>query len=80
MVQTQTDGWGEGLDIGVSFTLMSEMRDEARADRLEVVSGRGDKEVWKDISGQSLPLMFQKFRKIFAKQLTTTAGFCMSQI
>ena len=31
------------------------MRDEAKAGRLEVLSGRGDAETWEDVSGSSLP-------------------------
>ena len=70
LVQDEKDGWGEGLDIGVAWLAVKEMRDEACAERLEVVSGAGDDETWKEISGTSLPQMFQKFRKVFAKELT----------
>ena len=39
LIQDEKEGWGEGLDIGAAYTAISEMRDEATADRLEVVSG-----------------------------------------
>jgi len=39
-------------------------------DRLEVVSGHGASQSWKEISGGSLPRMFQVFRKTFAAELT----------
>ena len=70
LIQDCKEGWGEGLDIGVSFMAISEMRDEALAARLEVVSGHGENENWKEISGGSLPHMFQLYRSIFAAQLT----------
>ena len=70
LVQDEKEGWGEGLDIGVAWLAVKEMRDEACAERLEVVSGAGDDETWKEISGTSLPQMFQKYRKVFAKELT----------
>ena len=46
------------------------MRDEAVADRLEVVSGHRASQSWKEIPGGSLPCMFQIFRKTFAAELT----------
>ena len=70
LVQDEKKGWGEGMDIGVAWLAVKEMRDEACAERLEIVSGAGNDEIWKEISGTSLPPMFQKFRKVFAKELT----------
>ena len=70
LVQDAKQGWGEGLDIGLAFMAIKEMRDEAVADRLEVVSGHGASQSWKEISGGSLPRMFQIFRKTFAAELT----------
>jgi len=55
----------------VAWLAIKEMRDEARAERLEVVSGNGPNETWKEISAGSLPPMFSKFRKVFATELTT---------
>ena len=69
-MQMQPEGWGEGLDIGVSFAAIKEMRDEAIADRLEVITGRGERENWKEISASTLPTMFKTFRKVLAEQLT----------
>ena len=71
LVQDEKAGWGEGLDIGMAWLAIKEMRDEACAERLEVISGAGNDESWKEIAGTSLPPMFQKFRKVFAKELTT---------
>ena len=71
LVQDQKEGWGEGLDIGLSWMSTLEMRDEARHDRLEVVSGRGAAEAWKEINASSLPAMIKTFRTIFSAQLTT---------
>ena len=70
LVQDAQEGWGEGLDIGVSHLNMQAMRDEARAERLEVVSGRGATETWKEVSAASLPAMFKLFRIELAAQLT----------
>jgi len=70
LVQDEKAGWGEGLDIGLAYMAIREMRDEALADRLEVVSGHGASQNWKEISGGSLPRMFQIFRKTFAAELT----------
>ena len=47
------------------------MRDEAVAGRVELVSGRKESEVWKEVSGESLPSMFQTYRKLLATELTT---------
>ena len=70
LIQDCKEGWGEGLDIGVAHMAICEMRDEALAARLEVVSGHGANETWKEISATSLPNMFQIFRRIFAAQLS----------
>ena len=68
--QEEREGFGEGLDLGVSFLVLTVMRDEARADRLELVSGAKGSEVWKEASAGSLSTMFKTFRKEFASQLT----------
>ena len=47
------------------------MRDEARADRIELVSGRGETEVWKDSNSLALAPMFKTFRREFVAQLNT---------
>ena len=46
------------------------MRDEAAAERVELVSGRGEDETWTKVAAESLPEMFQKQREIFREQLT----------
>ena len=47
------------------------MRDEATADRVELVSGRKELETWKEMNASALPMMFKIFRKELAAQLTT---------
>lgn len=44
--------------------------DEARADRVEIVSGRREQEVLKEMNASGLPKMFKTFRNIFANELT----------
>jgi len=51
--------------------LTQEMRDEATADRVELVSGRKELETWKEMNASALPMMFKIFRKELAAQLTT---------
>ena len=45
------------------------MRDEALADRVFLVSGRDDTEMWKETNASSLAPMFKTFRKELASQL-----------
>ena len=106
LVQAETDGWGEGLDIGLTWLAIKvsapirlaamhlqlytlpwppaacfpaahppirpqAMREENTADRLELVSGRGELEVWKETNASALASMFKIFRKEFASQLAT---------
>ena len=59
------------MDLGVAYLLVGKMRDEAVAGRVELVSGRKESEVWKEVSGESLPSMFQTYRKLLATELTT---------
>lgn len=66
-----TQGATGGLDLGEGFVLLQEMRAEATADRVEIISGRRDEETWTETNAASLPAMFQTQRKIFAEQLTT---------
>ena len=40
-------GFGEGLDLGVTYLYLTVMRDEMLADRVEIVSGRNETETWK---------------------------------
>ena len=68
-LQMQDESMGEGMDLGVSWLMVREMRDEAVADRLEAVSGRKETETWKEVNAASLPPMFRTFRKILALQL-----------
>ena len=70
LIQDEKKGWGEGLDIGVSHMSIEAMRDEAVADVVEVLSGRGATESWKEVNAASLPNMFKTFRKVFAQELT----------
>ena len=46
------------------------MRDEAKHDRVELVSGRQETEAWKETNASGLPEMFKIFRKEFAAELT----------
>ena len=66
----QREGYGEGMDLGVSYLLIEAVRDEAAADRVMLVSGRKEKETWKEVSAGSLPAMFGTFREILVKELT----------
>ena len=72
--QDTTEGYGEGIDLGMNYLMITGARDEATADRVELVSGRGtdaSPEVWKETNASSLPTMFRTFRKELAAQLTT---------
>jgi hypothetical protein len=69
--QDTLDGFGEGIDLGLNFLLITAARDEATADRVELVSGRGETEQWKETNASALPSMFKTFRREFAAQLTT---------
>lgn len=60
---------GEGLDLGLAFVLLGMMRDEARQERVEIISGRGDAETWKEVNGSGLPKMFKTFRTVFSVEL-----------
>jgi len=60
-VKDEKAGWGEGLIIGLAYMAIREMRDEALADCLEVVSGHGENQIWKEIPGGSLQRMFWIF-------------------
>ena len=40
-------GFGEGLDLGVTYLYLTLMRDEMLADRVEILSGRNETETWK---------------------------------
>ena len=57
------------MDLGIAYLLVSGMRDEAVADKVELVSGRKESESWKEVNGTSLPAIFQTFRKLLAQQL-----------
>ena len=57
------------MDLAEAHSLLQALRDEAACPRLEIVSGSGDSEVWKETSAQQLPHMFQEFRKILTAQL-----------
>ena len=70
LCQDNPQGYGEGMDLGEAFVSVEAMRDEAIADRVELVSGRGDSEVWTQVAAKSLPPMFQTFRKVLSEQLT----------
>ena len=59
-----------GLDLGTSYVLLTCLRDESRAPTLEIVSGAKDTETWREVPVQSLPAMFQTFRKVLAEQLS----------
>lgn len=67
--QSDQPGFGEGIDLGLAYALLGLMRDEAKTERLEIVSGRGDAEQWKEVNASGLPRMFKNFRSIFAAQL-----------
>ena len=47
VVQDEEDGYGEGLDLGMTYLYLTAIRNEMRADRVEIVSGRDKTEVWK---------------------------------
>ena len=68
--QSETKGFGEGIDLGLNYLLITVARDEALADRVELVSGRGDSEAWKETNAAALPQMFKTFRKELASELT----------
>ena len=49
--QDTTEGCGEGIDLGMNYLMITGARDEATADRVELVSGHGtdaSPEVWKE--------------------------------
>jgi hypothetical protein len=71
LVQDEQAGFGEGLDLGVTYLTIEAARNEARAERLELVSGRKETETWKEVSASALPPMFKTFRKELVSQLTT---------
>ena len=58
------------MDLGVAYLLVNGMRDEAVAQKVELVSGRKESQSWKEVSGDSLPPIFRTFREVLAKQLT----------
>ena len=66
----ESEEHGEGLDHGLAYMVVKAMVEEAKAQRVEIISGRDQDEAWKEISAQALPEMFQKFRQILAKQMT----------
>jgi hypothetical protein len=61
LVQAETDGWGEGLDHGLTWLTIKEMRNELMTDRVELVSGRTELETWKEMNGSGLATMFKIF-------------------
>jgi hypothetical protein len=71
LVQANTPGFGEGLDLGMTYLAIGAMRDEAVAERVELVSGRKETETWKESSAAGLPPMFKTYRKELATQLNT---------
>ena len=71
LCQDERKGFGEGIDLGLNYLLLESARDEALADRVELVSGRGASEAWKEVNANGLAPMFKIFRKEFASQLTT---------
>lgn len=70
LCQDEREGYGEGLDLGVAYLTLGCLRDEAVAERVELVSGRNETETWKEVNAASLPPMFKTFRKEFAAQLS----------
>lgn len=68
--QFEGHGFGEGLDLGIAYILIGGMRDELKADRVEIISGRGESETWKEVNANGLPKMFKLFRSIMVSQLT----------
>ena len=68
--QAEYEGFGEGIDLGLNYLLLTAARDEAVADRVEIVSGRGESEVWKETNAAALAPMFKTFRKELAAQMT----------
>ena len=69
--QAKTEAYGDSFDLGMNYLLLETARDEAKHDRVELVSGRGDTETWKETNAAGLDPMFKTFRKEFAAQLTT---------
>ena len=57
------------MDLGLAHVLIGGMRDEAAADRVAIVSGRNENEVWKEVNAASLPAMFQTFRVELVNEL-----------
>ena len=62
---------GGGMDLGIGFLVLRNMRAEYTADRIELVSGRKTSETWTEVSALSLPEMFKTFRSEFASQIAT---------
>ena len=76
--QDTAEGFGEGIDLGLNHLMIEGARNEATAERVELVSGRDTEaspEVWKEHNASGLPPMFKTFRKELASQLTTR--FCL---
>ena len=48
LCQDEREGYGEGLDLGVTYLTLKQMRDEAVAERVQLVSGRKETETWKE--------------------------------
>eukprot|EP00966_Prymnesium_polylepis_P325161 7381146-Prymnesium_polylepis.2 len=48
--QDNLDGYGEGIGLDLNDLMLTGARDEARAERVELVSGRGDDEMWKEMN------------------------------
>ena len=69
--QTNAEGFGEGCDLGLAYCTLAQLRDEAVAQRVELVSGRKESEMWTEVAAAGLPQPFQVFRQVFAEMLTS---------
>ena len=64
IAQDSKEGYGEGLDLGLGHMTVEALRDAAKADRIELVSGTDKEGTWKETSAGALPEPFKKFRKV----------------
>jgi hypothetical protein len=60
---------GTGVDPGTVFLLAQGCHNVNKSAKLNLVSGAGEKEVWKDVHEASLDPMFRTYRRIMAEQL-----------
>ena len=59
VTQDNADGYREGVGLDLNYIMLTGARDEARAERVELVSGRGEDEMWKETNATQLPAAFR---------------------